>query len=395
MAEVILRNLCKIFGDNPKKAIPYLEKGLSRAEIREKTGQTVALRNISLEVEKGETFVIMGLSGSGKSTLVRCINRLITPTSGEVLVGKEKINILDIGESELIELRRKKFGMVFQHFGLLPHRTVLENAVFGLELQEADSETMFDKGREALALVGLEGWEDSYPSHLSGGMKQRVGLARGLAVDPEILFMDEPFSALDPLIRQEMQEELISIQRKMKKTIIFITHDLDEAIKLGDRIAILNEEGEFVQMGTPEDILLNPADDFIATFVKNVDSSQVVRVESVMHPASGFISEHATVSDTLDMMENRQSDHLYVVDSDEKFIGLIIRDSIADIEPNVHISGFVEATKSVGPYKTLNSILPTVISSNYSVPVIDKDGTFAGYVTDMDVISVLKGVKRT
>ncbi|HDQ13539.1 MAG TPA: glycine betaine/L-proline ABC transporter ATP-binding protein, partial [Sediminispirochaeta sp.] len=273
-------NLFKIFGSNPRKAFPLIEEGLERSEILEKTGNVVAVRGVSFEIKKKETFVIMGLSGSGKSTLIRCINRLIEATSGAIYVdGKD---VTKMNRDELQELRRYTMSMVFQHFGLLPHRTVQNNVEFGLEIGGMDKEERSKKAMAAIELVGLKGYENSMPDELSGGMQQRVGLARALANNPEVLLMDEAFSALDPLIRNQMQDELIELQAKMHKTIVFITHDLDEALKLGDRILILGPDGTSRQLGTPEEILSDPADDYVAKFVEKVDKTKVITVSTIM-----------------------------------------------------------------------------------------------------------------
>lgn len=278
---ILVRNLVKIFGSNPQKALHLLSEALSQEEIREKAGQLVALRDISFEVKSGEIFVLMGLSGCGKSTLLRCINGLIQPTEGEIFVDEE--NISELGEDELVRLRREKLGMVFQSFALFPHRNVLDNVAYGLEVQGVEEQKRIEKARDMLELVGLEGWGESSPQDLSGGMQQRVGLARALALEPEILLMDEPFSALDPLIREEMQDELLLLKRELAEiTIVFVTHDLDEAAKLGERIAILNPNGEIEQLDTPERILKEPATDYVEAFARGVDRSKVLQAETVM-----------------------------------------------------------------------------------------------------------------
>jgi glycine betaine/proline transport system ATP-binding protein len=256
-----VKNLTKIYGHNTEAALEMLKKGASNQEIKDKTKQVVGVRNASFTVENGETFVIMGLSGSGKSTLLRCINRLIKASAGQIII--DGVDVLSMSPKELEELRKRKMSMVFQRFALLPHRNILDNVAYGLEVQGVKKEARQAKAREVIQMVGLSGWEESYPENLSGGMQQRVGIARALATDPDILLMDEPFSALDPLIRQDMQEELINIQEKLQKTIIFITHDLDEALKIGDHIALM-KDGEIVQIGSPEDILLSPASDYVA-----------------------------------------------------------------------------------------------------------------------------------
>ena len=273
MAEPLIRveNLYKVFGSDPRSIMQLVREGRSKDEILAETGHTVGLRDINLEIEKGQIFVIMGLSGSGKSTLVRHLNRLIDPTEGAIYVGG--IDVMNLSRTELEEFRRHRMSMVFQHFGLLPHRTVLENVAFGLSIQKVAKADREEKAREWLRSVGLDGYEDQYPSQLSGGQQQRVGLARALCTDPEILLMDEPFSSLDRLIRSGMQDLLVELQDKLHKTIVFITHDLDEALHLGHQIAIL-KDGVLSQVGRPEEILRNPADDYVETFVRDVNRTR-------------------------------------------------------------------------------------------------------------------------
>ena len=282
--KIICRDIWKVFGPNPERAMATLDRSQSRSAIQEETGHVVAVREVSFEIQKGETFVVMGLSGSGKSTLVRCISRLIEPTTGEVLIDGE--DIIGYGAKQLQEMRRGKMAMVFQHFGLLPHRTVLDNILFGLEVRGDDRAARREQAQQAMELVGLGGWGDNYPRELSGGMQQRVGLARAMAVDPEILIFDEPFSALDPLIRREMQDELLRLQSEMKKTMVFITHDFLEAIKMGDHIAIM-KDGAISQIGTPEEIVANPADQYVRDFCEDVPRYKVLSAGKVMRPVSG------------------------------------------------------------------------------------------------------------
>ncbi|CAA7600604.1 glycine betaine/L-proline transport ATP binding subunit [Acididesulfobacillus acetoxydans] len=265
--KIEVKNLTKIFGLQPDRALKRLEQGMSKKRLAE-TGHIVAVHNVTFSVSDGEIFVIMGLSGSGKSTLLRCLNRLIEPTAGTVTIDQQDITKIML--RELRQVRQKKTAMVFQQFALMPHRTVLHNTVFGLEVQGVKKEERERRARESLAMVGLAGWENSYPHELSGGMKQRVGLARALTNDPDILFMDEAFSALDPLIREGMQDELLSLQKQMSKTIVFITHDLFEALKIGDRIAFVRD-GSLVQVGPPQEIVAVPADDYVANFVKGIE----------------------------------------------------------------------------------------------------------------------------
>ena len=270
MSKIEINNVYKIFGSNPKSILPMVKDGASKEEILDKTGHTVGLDNVTLKIEEGEIFVCMGLSGSGKSTLIRHLNRLIDPTDGEIIV--EGTNVMSLNKQQLIEFRRHKMSMVFQRFGLFPHRTVIDNVGYGLEMQGVADAERKKTAMEKIEAVGLNGFENQYPAQLSGGMQQRVGLARALANDTDIMLMDEAFSALDPLIRSDMQKQLIDLQSELKKTIVFITHDLDESLRLGDHIGILNG-GRLVQVGTPIDIIMNPADDYVEAFVKAFESS--------------------------------------------------------------------------------------------------------------------------
>jgi len=281
--KIKVNGITKIFGNHPERALELLKEGVSKEDILKKTKQAVGCVDVTFDVDEGEILVVMGLSGSGKSTLIRCINRLNEPTTGAIEVDGEDVIKLD--EHGLMEFRRKKFGFVFQHFALFPHRTVRENTEYGLEVQGVEPAERAEKANKALAQVGLDGWGDNLPGQLSGGMQQRVGLARALAVDPDILLMDEAFSALDPLIRRGMQDELLTLQEKVQKTIVFITHDLDEALRIGDRIAILRD-GRVVQEGTTPEIVMHPADDYIADFVKDINRARVLRVKAVMDTAT-------------------------------------------------------------------------------------------------------------
>ena len=277
--KIVCSNIWKLFGSDEKRILKELDPNLSRSEVQEKTGHVVAVKDVSFSIQKGETFVVMGLSGSGKSTLVRCISRLIEPSSGTVMM--DNIDVTKMSNKELLDLRRNKMSMVFQHFGLFPHRTVIENIGYGLEIRGVNKQDRLEKSIEVLKMVGLEGWQNNYPRELSGGMQQRVGLARAMAVDPEILIFDEPFSALDPLIRREMQDELLNIQEKLQKTMVFITHDFLEAIKMGDHIAIM-KDGEISQVGTPEEIVANPKDKYVKDFCEDVPKYKVLSAGKVM-----------------------------------------------------------------------------------------------------------------
>ena len=278
---LVCRNLWKVFGDGGPDLVDSVDPALSREEVLAQTGCVLAVRDVSFHVREGETFVIMGLSGSGKSTLVRCLGRLVEPTRGQVHIDGE--DLLAMSKHQLRDIRRHKMGMVFQHFGNFPHKRVLDNVVYGLQVQGIDKTTQRRRAAEVIELVGLSGWEERYPHELSGGMQQRVGLARALAVDPEILLFDEPFSALDPLIRREMQDQLIGLQQMVRKTMVFITHDFLEALKVGDRVAIM-KDGEFVQIGSPEELVSNPVNDYVRDFTRDVPRSKVLTARSVMTP---------------------------------------------------------------------------------------------------------------
>jgi glycine betaine/proline transport system ATP-binding protein len=285
-ATVSCRNVWKIYGPKADRIVGTPDADLSRAELLEKTGCVAAVRDVSFDVQPGEVFVVMGLSGSGKSTLVRMINRIHDPTAGQVLIEGE--DIMRLNDERLREIRRRTISMVFQHFGLLPHRRIVDNVAFGLEVQGKDKVERTATAERVIKAVGLEGWENAYPDELSGGMQQRVGLARALANDPEVLLFDEPFSALDPLIRRDMQDQVLSLQRDLKKTMIFITHDLAEALKLGDRIAIM-KDGRFVQVGTPEDVVAHPIDDYVADFTRDVPRAHVLTARSIMRATDGAV----------------------------------------------------------------------------------------------------------
>ena len=316
MIKMKVDNIYKVFGPGIKAAMRMIKDGADKTAILDKTGAAVAVVKASFDVYDGETLVIMGLSGSGKSTLLRCINRLVEPTSGKIYI--DDVDVTALSGEELRKFRQKKFGMVFQQFALFPNKTVLENTYFGLEIQKIDKAECIVKGMDALNMVGLKGWESHYPSQMSGGMQQRVGLARALAVNPDILLMDEAFSALDPLIRTEMQDELLSLEDKVKKTIIFITHDLNEALKLGDRI-VLMKDGEIVQIGTPEEILTNPATEYVEKFVENVDLTKVLTARDVMVKSSSITFDKAGPKTALHTMREEGISSIFVVDKSKVF----------------------------------------------------------------------------
>jgi glycine betaine/proline transport system ATP-binding protein len=328
-ATVSCRSVWKVYGPHPERIVGSPEAKLPRAELLEKTGCVAAVRDVSFDVGQGEVFVVMGLSGSGKSTLVRMINRLHDPTVGEILIEGE--DVMTLPGERLRDIRRRKISMVFQHFGLFPHRRIVDNVGYGLEVRGINKADRVRRSLEVIEVVGLSGWGDHYPDELSGGMQQRVGLARALATDPEIMLFDEPFSALDPLIRRDMQDEVIRLQRELKKTMIFITHDLMEALKLGDRIAIM-KDGMFVQVGTPEEVVAAPADDYVADFTRDVPRAHVLTARSIMRPTNGYAGdgpavEPDTVIQALIPMV-AESDRTIRVIEDGTVIGVVDRKAV-------------------------------------------------------------------
>jgi len=324
--KVRVEHLSKIFGDAPERALEMLEAGVSKEDVYSETASVVAVSDVSFTVGQGEIFVVMGLSGSGKSTLVRCVNRLIEPTAGEVTIDGEQVTGID--EERLRQIRLNKISMVFQHFALFPHRTVGDNVEFGLKVRGVDPGERRERALRALDMVGLKAWADAMPDNLSGGMQQRVGLARGLAVDPELLLMDEPFSALDPLIRREMQKELIELQKRLEMTIIFITHDLHEALILGTQIAIM-KDGAFVQVGTPEEIVASPADSYVASFTQDVDRGRVITARTVARPAVSLRQGEGDVGEARRRLEEADADALFVVDDQDRPTALVTSRALA------------------------------------------------------------------
>ncbi|WP_367617647.1 quaternary amine ABC transporter ATP-binding protein [Salirhabdus salicampi] len=390
MPIIKVENLSKVFGKKPKDALKLLDAGFSKEEILGKTGNTVGVNRATFEVEQGEIFVIMGLSGSGKSTLVRLINRLIEPTEGDILIND--VNLADMNKEQLRQVRREKLGMVFQRFALFPFRTVLENAEYGLEVQGIKKEERKEKATQALELVGLGKYVDQYPSQLSGGMQQRVGLARALANDPEVLLMDEAFSALDPLIRKEMQDELLDLQERMKKTILFITHDLDEALRIGDRIALM-KDGSIVQIGTPEEILTNPANEYVEKFVEDVDRSKVLTAENVMkRPETINIEKHGPRV-ALDRMLDEGLSSIYVVDRQRNLKGYVTADDASNAKKN-NITNLQEILKTDVPTAVLDTPMQEIMDTIYDsvVPIaVVEEGKLRGIIVRGAVIAALAG----
>ncbi len=338
MQKEILRveDLTVIFGPAPQEqAFPLLREGKSKAEIQEQTDHIVGVAGASFSVRKGDLFVVMGLSGSGKSTLIRCINRLITPTSGHVYIDDE--DVVQMDKERLRELRRTRLSMVFQQFNLFAHKSVWENTAFGLKIQGVDKDEQYRRSLETLELVGLKPWAEQNLASLSGGMQQRVGLARALATDADILLMDEAFGALDPLIRREMQDELLSIQEKFHKTIIFITHDLNEALRVGDQVAIM-KDGEIVQIGSPIDIITHPDDEYVAAFIQDVDQARVITAGAVMHTPPTVTEGPDLLQQAVQTFEqNKQEDRLYIVDAQQQPQGLLYKDDVLEAANNGNV----------------------------------------------------------
>jgi len=371
----------KIFGPRPESVRDLVENGASKQEVRESTGHVIAIRDVSFEVQENEAFVVMGLSGSGKSTLVRCMNRLIEPTSGSIFI--EGANIGEMHEHDLRELRRHKLSMVFQHFGLLPHRSVIDNVMFGLEVRGASKKERMESGAKALELVGLNGWENSQIQELSGGMQQRVGLARALAIGSEILLMDEPFSALDPLIRRQMQEEFLNLRSKVKKTVVFITHDLLEALTLGDRIAIMRD-GAIIQLGTPQEIVTAPADDYVREFVKDVPRGKVVPVSTILAEPPLVTDGEKSVSAAIKEMEEKGTEFAFIVNSSEVCEGAFtMKEAIAARENGAVKIGEVASREfpTISPDAMLEQCLPLISEGDMPVAALDKRRRLVGIIT--------------
>ena len=387
MAKIKVENLTKIFGKKPKKALDLLDKNTSKDDILKQTGNTVGVNKADFEVQDGEIFVIMGLSGSGKSTLVRLLNRLIEPTTGSVWI--DGVDLAAMGDKELREVRRKKLSMVFQKFGLFPFRTVLENVEFGLEVQGVEKDERKAKAISSLELVGLDGYENMYPNELSGGMQQRVGLARALANDPDVLLMDEAFSALDPLIRKDMQDELLDLQQKMQKTIIFITHDLDEALRIGDRITIM-KDGSIVQVGTPEDILTNPESDYVERFVEDVDRSKVFTASHVMKRPETVNAEKDGPRVAMQRMKDTGISSIYVTNRKKELLGIVSAEEVSKaVKENRSLLDIIEENvPTVHPDTPLNELFDVISTSPVPLAVVE-NGLLKGIIIRGAVLAAL------
>lgn len=380
-----IQHVFKVFGDHPQQALKLASEGVDKQTILEKTGQSIGVFNAHFKIEAGEIFVVMGLSGSGKSTLVRMLNRLIEPSSGQILVDGQNINALS--DKQLRHLRRKDISMVFQSFALMPHMTVLDNTALGLELAGIDLATRQKAAQEALDQVGLGAWGASYPDALSGGMQQRVGLARALAADPSILLMDEAFSALDPIIRTDMQSELLRLQEIKQRTIVFISHDLDEAMRIGDRIAIM-KDGHVVQVGTPEEILRTPADDYVRSFIQGVDASIVFKAADVARQTQTVLSERSDkgLRAALRQLEDSDREYGYVVSATRQFKGIVsidslrsARDGSAQLQPLSQ--AFLPDVDVVQSDELVANLLGRVAKPHYALPVVDAHGVFLGAIS--------------
>ncbi|MDZ7663369.1 glycine betaine/L-proline ABC transporter ATP-binding protein ProV [Thiohalophilus sp.] len=386
--QIVVKNLYKIFGPQPERARQLIEEGLDKDAIFERTGSTVGVRDASFSIRAGEVFVIMGLSGSGKSTLVRMLNRLIEPTSGEVLINDR--DIVQMNRAELIDLRRRDIAMVFQSFALLPHLSVLENAAFGLEIAGANQSERDKRAMDALEQVGLHGNANSYPDELSGGMQQRVGLARALATEPTILLMDEAFSALDPLIRREMQEELLKLQQQQARTVVFISHDLDEAMRIGDRIAMM-EGGQVVQVGTPREILDNPATEYIRNFFQDVDLAQVYTAGDIARaPETLFrLEEQHDAQQLLQALARQQHEYAYLIDSEQRFLGIASRKTLQHSDGPIE-SACLQRPRTLRHTTRLNNVLGRVAGTPYPVPVLGRNDQFLGVVSRAHLLETLE-----
>lgn len=387
--KVEIKNLTKIFGKKERQALELVKEGQSKEEILKKTGATVGVNKASFKVEQGEIFVIMGLSGSGKSTLVRMLNRLIEPTEGNILIDGEDISTMD--KDALRKVRREKVSMVFQNFGLFPHRTILENTEYGLEVQGVDKSERQKKAEKALDNAGLLPYKDQYPNQLSGGMQQRVGLARALANDPEILLMDEAFSALDPLIRKDMQDELLEMQETMHKTIIFITHDLNESLRIGDRIAIM-KDGEVVQVGTGEEILTNPADDYVERFVEDVDRSRVLTAENIMDKPQTLRLKQSGPRVAMQRMKAEDLSNMLVIDKNNVLRGYVTDEDVLEaVKAGAQDLQSILRTDipKVSRETLVNELYHIIHDSSTPVAVVDKDDKLLGVVVRSLVLGAL------
>ena len=378
--QIVVDGLWKVFGDKPERVFLPEHASKTRSELQDELGVVTALRDVSFTVDKGTVFVVMGLSGSGKSTLVRCLIRLIEATQGQVFFDGEDIS--GYSQAQLIEFRRQKTAMVFQHYGLLPHRSVIDNVAVGLEIRGVDKPTRYRMAAETVETVGLKGWENYRPHEMSGGMQQRIGLARALAVDPDVLLMDEPFSGLDPLIRREMQDELVSLQTELQKTIVFITHDLDEALKLGDRVAIMRD-GQIIQQGSPEEIVTLPSDDYVTDFVQDVSRAKVVQVNVIMCEPDVVIYERQGPRAALRAMERYQLDAVFLISRSATLRGVLTRDQAAELAAQRVTSleaAQVDPAVTTPPEAYIADVILNAAQSERPIAVVNDDGSLLGEI---------------
>jgi glycine betaine/proline transport system ATP-binding protein len=388
MSKIEVRNIFKIFGPQPKKWLEAVKRGMSKEELLSRSGHTLGLRDISLSIDEGSIYVIMGLSGSGKSTLIRHFNRLIEPSDGQILVDGE--DVVKLSPRKLEQFRQRKMSMVFQRFGLMPHHTVLENAAYGLTVQGVDRATREEKARHWLDQVGLAGFESQYPHQLSGGMQQRVGLARALATDAEILLMDEAFSALDPLIRREMQDHLLRLQGKLNKTIVFITHDLDEALRLGNRIAIL-KDGELIQEGTPEDILLSPANDYVQSFLQDVNRSRVLNAAHAVRDEPRFtLTMRSKPAHALERLQALRYDYAPVLDGKRLAGALTLASAQRAIKDGARdVSGYLDDIVTVPATTGLDEVVGHLLRTDQPMAVTGEQDEFIGWLSRRKVVELV------
>lgn len=392
---VSVRNLWKVFGRNPERALEAAAAGLSKNQLQAQTGNVVGLRDVSFEVRSGELFVLMGLSGSGKSTLIRTLIRLIEPTAGTLWV--DGSDVLSMSTRELLEFRRRAISMVFQNYGLLPHQTVLQNAAYGLKLRGDARAEREEKARTALATVGLTGWENYYPASLSGGMQQRVGLARALATDPDILLMDEPFSGLDPLIRRQLQDEFVDLQAELGKTIVFVTHDLHEALKLGDRIAIMRD-GEIVQIAEPEEILQNPHDDYVRAFTRDASAARVFTAQTVMDDPEVLLYRWQGPRAAYQELERTKREWAFMVDKKHHYLGICTHDHVNSLirrgEKAIDAAELVRP-EPVAPDVLIEDLFGLVSAESYPLPVTDEAGKLLGVIRPRAILEALDSGERS